>query len=52
MTAVGAEQPKIKPTRHPRAGVQNSIRIMLIMELKDQLYQIVNAYLYQFRRPV
>jgi hypothetical protein len=23
MTAVGAEQPKIKPTRHPRAGVQN-----------------------------
>ncbi len=52
MAGYGVNQSKIKPTRRPRAEVQNSIRIMLIMELKHLLYQIVNVHFYHFRRRV
>ena len=52
MAGYSVKQSKIKPIRRPRAGVQNSIRIISIMELKTKLYQIVNMIFYHFRRPV
>jgi hypothetical protein len=52
MAGYSVKQSKIKPIRRPRAGVQNSIRIIVLMEVEVYLNQMVNMHFYQFCCPV